>query len=92
MRVSSRTELYTRYRLGDRSLETVKNSVLTELGARGDGSAIIVHDRYQNYDNPALGTLAHQLCTSTYFVILTEPRRSTPTPSGPPRSPTRCAD
>ncbi|MDQ2791994.1 MAG: IS66 family transposase [Actinomycetota bacterium] len=57
------TELYTHYLLGDRSLETFKNSVLTELGARGDGSAIIVHDRYQNYDNPALGTLAHQLCT-----------------------------
>lgn len=57
------TELYTHYLLGDRSLATFKNSVLTELGARADGSAVIVHDRYQNYDNPALGTLAHQLCT-----------------------------
>ncbi|MGH8918516.1 MAG: IS66 family transposase, partial [Actinomycetes bacterium] len=57
------TELFTHYLLGDRSLETFTNSVLTELGARPDGSAIIVHDRYQNYDNPALGTLAHQLCT-----------------------------
>ncbi|MCA1681886.1 MAG: transposase, partial [Actinobacteria bacterium] len=57
------TEFYTHYLLGDRSLATFKNSVLTDLGARADGSAVIVHDRYQNYDNPALGTLAHQLCT-----------------------------
>ncbi|MGH3800182.1 MAG: IS66 family transposase [Pseudonocardiaceae bacterium] len=57
------TELYTHYLLGDRSLATFTNSVLTELGARADGSAVIVHDRYQNYDSPALGTLAHQLCT-----------------------------
>lgn len=57
------TERYTHYLLGDRSLETFKASVLTQLGARPDGSAIIVHDRYQNYDNPALGTLTHQLCT-----------------------------
>ena len=58
------TDLYTHYLLGDRSLATFKNSVLTELGARPDASAIIVHDRYQNYDNPALGTLTHQLCTA----------------------------
>lgn len=56
------TELYTHYLLGDRSLETFKDSVLTELGARADGSSIIVHDRYQNYDSAVLGTLAHQLC------------------------------
>ena len=56
------TEVYTHYLLGDRSLATFKDSVLTELGARPDGSAIIVHDRYQNYDSPTLGTLAHQLC------------------------------
>src|SRR4051795_9524307 len=57
------TQLYTHYLLGDRSLATFTNSVLTELGARPDGWAIIVHDRYQNYDSPALGTLTHQLCT-----------------------------
>ena len=56
------TDLYTHYLLGDRSLATFKDSVLSQLGARPDGSAIIVHDRYQNYDNPALGTLTHQLC------------------------------
>jgi transposase len=44
------TQLYTHYLLGDRSLATFTNSVLTELGARPDGSAIIVHDRYQNYE------------------------------------------
>jgi transposase len=57
------TELYTHYLLGDRSLATFKDSVLTDLGARPDGSAVIVHDRYQNYDSPTLGTLIHQLCT-----------------------------
>jgi len=56
------TELYTHYLLGDRSLATFKDSVLTDLGARPDGTAIIVHDRYQNYDSTDLGTLAHQLC------------------------------
>ena len=56
-------ELYTHYLLGDRSLATFTASVLTELGARADGSAVIVHDRYQNYDSAKLGTLLHQLCT-----------------------------
>jgi hypothetical protein len=27
---------------------------------------VIVHDRYQNYDSAALGTLVHQLCTAHY--------------------------
>jgi transposase len=44
------TDLYTHYLLGDRSLATFKDSVLSQLGARPDGSAIIVHDRYQNYE------------------------------------------
>ncbi|MCA1703923.1 MAG: IS66 family transposase [Actinobacteria bacterium] len=57
------TDLYTHYLLGDRSLATFTDSVLTELGARPDGSAIIVHDRYQNYDSATLGALIHQLCT-----------------------------
>jgi transposase len=58
------TQAYTHYLLGDRSLATFKDSVLTELGARPDHSAIIVHDRYQNYDSTDLGILAHQLCTA----------------------------
>jgi len=37
--------------------------VLTELGSRAGDPAVIVHDRYQNYDSAELGTLVHQLCT-----------------------------
>jgi transposase len=61
------TELYTHYLLGDRSMATFAASVLSELGARADdpagNPAVIVHDRYQNYDSPTLGSLLHQLCT-----------------------------
>src|SRR3954468_4553126 len=51
------TELYTHYLLGDRSLTTFKAFVVAELTG-----SVIVHDRYQNYDSAALGTLVHQLC------------------------------
>src|SRR5829696_6593125 len=51
------TELYTHYLLGDRSLATFKAFVVAELSG-----SVIVHDRYQNYDSAALGTLVHQLC------------------------------
>jgi transposase len=51
------TELYTHYLLGDRSLTTFKAFVVAELAG-----SVIVHDRYQNYDSAALGTLVHQLC------------------------------
>ena len=44
-------------------MTTFAASVLAELGSRADGSAVIVHDRYQNYDSTKLGTLVHQLCT-----------------------------
>jgi len=57
------TALYTHYLLGDRSLDTFKASVLTELGSRPDDPAVIVHDRYQNYESTELGLLVHQLCT-----------------------------
>ena len=53
------TELYTHYLLGDRSLTTFKAFVVAELTG-----SVIVHDRYQNYDSAALGTLVHQLCTA----------------------------
>jgi transposase len=53
------TELYTHYLLGDRSLTTFKAFVVAELAG-----SVIVHDRYQNYDSAALGTLVHQLCTA----------------------------
>jgi transposase len=51
------TELYTHYLLGDRDLDTFTAFVLTDLI-----DSVIVHDRYQNYDSAALGTLVHQLC------------------------------
>jgi transposase len=51
------TELYTHYLLGDRDLDTFQAFVLTDLA-----DSVIVHDRYQNYDSAALGTLVHQLC------------------------------
>jgi transposase len=53
------TEPYTHYLLGDRSLTTFKAFVVAELAG-----SVIVHDRYQNYDSAALGTLVHQLCTA----------------------------
>jgi hypothetical protein len=51
------TELYTHYLLGDRDLDTFQAFVLPDLT-----DSVIVHDRYQNYDSAALGTLVHQLC------------------------------
>ena len=55
------TQLYTHYLLGDRSLETFKAFVLADRARRG---AIIVHDRYQNYDATEFTGLVHQLCCS----------------------------
>lgn len=45
--------------LGDRDLETFKAFVLGDLAAAG---AVVVHDRYQNYDSAEIGQLVHQLC------------------------------
>ncbi len=55
------TELYTHYLLGDRSLATFQAFVVADLAEAG---AVIVHDRYQNYDSATLGTAVHQLCTA----------------------------
>jgi hypothetical protein len=52
------TELYTHFLLGDRSMDTFREFVFTELHK----DAVIVHDRYQNYDSVQLGSLTHQLC------------------------------
>jgi len=52
------TDLYTHYLLGDRSLDTFKKFVFKDLRV----DAVIVHDRYQNYDSAELGALNHQLC------------------------------
>ena len=53
------TELYTHYLLGGRDLNTFKTFVLTELAAQG---AVVVHDRYVNYDSAPFDGLTHQLC------------------------------
>ena len=83
------TELYTHYLLGDRSLDTFKAFVLAERAQRG---AVVVHDRYQNYDSRRVRRAGPPaLLRSIYCVILTTPPRSTPTRSGRSRSPTRCA-
>ncbi len=85
------TELYTHYLLGDRSLDTFKASVLTELGSRAGDPAVIVHDRYQNTTPPSSGRWSTNCAASICCGISTAPPRSTPTPPGRPRSPTRCA-
>jgi hypothetical protein len=64
------TELYTHYLLGDRSLATFKAFVVADLAESG---SVIVHDRYQNYDSTALGTLVHQLCCAHYPDIVVMP-------------------
>ena len=53
------TQLYTHYLLGDRSSATFKAFVLAERAQRG---ALVVHDRYQNYDCAEFAGLVHQLC------------------------------
>ena len=52
------TTLYTHFLLGDRDLATFKASVLNDLTA----GTVVVHDRYQLYDNPAFNHVVHQLC------------------------------
>lgn len=61
------TELYTHYLLGDRSMGTFKEFVFSELA----DEAVIVHDRYQNYDSAQLGALNHQLCLAHVLRDLT---------------------
>jgi transposase len=50
------TNLLTYYFPGDRSMATFTAFVLPDMGG-----AVVVHDRYQNYD--AIPGLIHQLCT-----------------------------
>jgi transposase len=50
------TPLLTWYMLGDRSAASFTAFVLPDL------AGVVVHDRYNVYDNPKLGTLTHQLC------------------------------
>jgi transposase len=50
------TPLLTWYMLGDRTAASFSQFVLPDL------AGTVVHDRYNVYDNPKLGTLTHQLC------------------------------
>jgi hypothetical protein len=50
------TPRLTYYMPGDRTAGSFARFVLPDL------SGIVVHDRYQVYDHPRLGTLTHQLC------------------------------
>ena len=50
------TPRLTYYMPGDRTAASFARFVLPDL------SGIVVHDRYQVYDHPSLGTLRHQLC------------------------------
>lgn len=54
------TELYTHYLFGDRSMDTFTQFVRRDLRV----GAVIVHDRYINYDSSRPGTLTHQLGTA----------------------------
>ena len=53
------TTLYTHFLLGDRDLDTFKASVLADVAA----GTVVVHDRYNLYDNKAFAGIVHQLCT-----------------------------
>jgi transposase len=59
------TESYTHFLLGDRSMQTFRRFVYTDL----EPEAVIV--RYQNYDSTQLGTLTHQLCLAHVLRDLT---------------------
>lgn len=53
------TTLYTHFLVGDRDLDTFKASVLADVAA----GTVVVHDRYNLYDNKAFAGIVHQLCT-----------------------------
>jgi hypothetical protein len=55
-----------------------------------DGTPL-VHDRYHLYDSAQIADWCISCAASIYCVILPVPLRSTPTRTGPTRSPTRCA-
>jgi transposase len=83
------TDLYTHYLLGDRSLDTFKASVLAERAAAGRWSCTTATRTTTRPSSPGWST---NCVPPTCCVILTTPPRSTPTRSGRPRSPGRCAN
>ena len=65
------TNLLTYYFLGDRSMKTFTAFVLPDMGG-----AVVVHDRYQNYD--AIPGLTHQLCTQHILCDLADAAQQYP--------------
>ena len=82
------TELYTHYLLGDRSLETFKASCSPSARSAARWSCTTATRTTTRPSSPGWST---SCAARTYCVILTTPPRSTPRPSGPARSPRRCA-
>jgi hypothetical protein len=66
------TSLLTYYMLGDRTIASFAEFVLPDL------TGVVVHDRYQVYDNPRLGTLTHQLCCAHLLRDLEDAAQSYP--------------
>ncbi len=54
------TTMYTHFLLGDRDLDTFKQSVLADVAA----GTRVVHDRYTVYDHETFNEIVHQLCTA----------------------------
>ena len=78
------TTLLTYYFLGERNLPSFKDFIYTELSG-----TVVVHDRYKNYDH--FTGISHQLCAAHLLRGLEDAAQSAPAPSGPARSPRRCA-
>jgi transposase len=71
------TPLLTWYMLGDRTAASFSQFVLPDL------AGVVVHDRYQVYDNPKLGTLTHQLCCAHILRDLADAAETYPDASWP---------
>jgi transposase len=71
------TPLLTYYMLGDRTTASFTQFVLPGL------AGVVVHDRYQVYDHPQLGTLTHQLCCAHLLRDLEDAAQTYPGASWP---------
>jgi transposase len=71
------TPLLTWYMLGDRTAASFSAFVLPDL------AGVVVHDRYNVYDNPRLGTLTHQLCCAHLLRDLEDAAQACPDASWP---------
>jgi transposase len=71
------TPLLTCYTLAGRDIASFKTFVLPDL------TGVVVHDRYNVYDNPQLGTLAHQLCCAHVLRDLEDAAQSYPDAAWP---------